>query len=200
MLGVESLVDGDSYKESSFAPSRLVLAMLHFTGPVEGDFVLGLEEETGARLIGAWSEGMSPEELRAARPDFGGMLKELLNTAVGMAIEVLERSVGRLTYHPPMIVYGEIDPPNLPSGTISLPSAAGTIDCTFVIDMAGNESERMLRQAVEDLRKARAEVAVCHRVLADLVSCTRRLDVPSPLLEEAEVVLREAAPFLEPKA
>ena len=140
---------------------------------------------------------MSQEELRGVRGDFGGMLKELLNTAVGMAIETLEASVGRLTYHPPMIVYGEIDPPNLPSGTIGLPSAAGTMDCTFVIDMAGNESERMLRQAVEDLRKARAEVAVCHRVLADLVTCTRRLDVPSPLLEEAEVVLRDAAPFLE---
>ena len=50
MLGVESLVDGDSYKESSFTPTRRVLAMLHFTGPVEGDFVLGVEEGGRGRI------------------------------------------------------------------------------------------------------------------------------------------------------
>jgi CheY-specific phosphatase CheX len=192
MLGAEIVLDNTQVREQTFAPSRPMLAMIHFTGPVQGDYVLNLEEATAARLIGAWSEGMEATDLRELRPDFGGMLKEVLNTAVGMAIPKLEEVYGRLTYHPPMIVYGDLDGPPIPSGTLTLGADAGPIDCCFVLDKAGTDAERMLVQAMEDLRKARAECDSCYRVLHELVDRPPDGRVLAQLVESARHLLEEA--------
>jgi CheY-specific phosphatase CheX len=197
MLGVEIVLDGSECDARPFAPTRPMVAMIHFTGLVHGEFVLNLEEETAARLIGAWSEGMPPSVLRESRPEFGDLLKEVLNTAVGAAIQTLEETFGRLTYHPPMIVYGELDAPVVPSGTLTLKSGAGPIDCCFVLDMAGDDTERNLIKVMEDLGRARQEMSNCYRLLSELVAQSRRALVDPTLLREAESVLGEVREMLE---
>jgi CheY-specific phosphatase CheX len=191
MLGIEIAIRDDAVQIADFAPAYSTVVLIHFTGPMQGDYALSLDETTAARLIGAWSEGMAGSDLRALRADFGGMLKEFLNTAVGMAIPSLEEIVGRLTYHPPMIVYGELDTPSIPSGNLVLEADAGPIACSLVLDAAGTDAERMLLQAVADLRKARREVETCTRVLADMLEQSRVGSLPPVVLDEAERVLGE---------
>ncbi len=191
MLGIEIAMQERAVEIRDFAPACSTVVLIHFTGPMQGDYALSLDETTAARLIGAWSDGMGASELRALRGDFGGMLKEFLNTAVGMAIPALEDIVGRLTYHPPMIVYGELDTPAIPSGNLVLESDAGPIWCSLVLDAAGTDAERMLLQAVADLRKARREVETCARVLTDMLQQSRAGSLPPVVLEEAERVLDE---------
>jgi len=191
MLGIEIAVQENAVQVSDFAPLYSTVVLIHFTGPMQGDYALSLDETTAARLIGAWSEGMDASELRTLRGEFGGMLKEFLNTAVGMAIPALEEIVGRLTYHPPMIVYGELDTPAIPSGNLVLEAEAGPIACSLVLDAAGTDAERMLLQAVADLRKARREVETCTRVLSDMLQQSRVGSLPPVVLEEAERVLDE---------
>ncbi|MBK8802929.1 MAG: hypothetical protein IPN71_12925 [Fibrobacteres bacterium] len=197
MLGTEIVLDGSVCDDHPFAPRRPVVVMIHFTGRIQGDYVINLEEETASGLIGAWSEGMAPSELKELRKEFGGLLKEVLNTAVGMAIPLVEEKYGRLTYHPPMVFYGELDPPDVPSGTMTLRSGAGSIDCCLVLDMAGDDLEQKLVRVMEDLDKAKEEMAICYRVLAELIAPSHREKLDPILVGQAETVLREVHDMLE---
>lgn len=196
MLGLEIVLDASNPTQTVFSPRHRLVSMIHFTGAVQGDFVLDMDESTAAGLIGAWIEGMPEADLRNLRPDFGGLLKEVLNTAVGQAILTLEAQFGRLTYHPPMIVYGEVDPPAVPCSTLTLRCGPGIVDCSFVLDMAGSEAAGMLSRAMDDLRKARQEMTSCCKVLEDLIECSRRTPVTPDLVAEAERVLAETRTML----
>ncbi len=191
MLGVEIAHVPSDVVIRDFSPEFSMVAMIHFTGPVQGNYALSLDETTAAKFIGAWQEGMPVADLRAARVDYGGMLKELLNTAVGMSIPCLEEDVGRLVYHSPLVVYGELDAPSVPSGCILLETESGPLSCCLMVDEAGNDAERLLRQAVEDLRRARHEVESCMRVLDDLLHQSRMGTLAPEILLEAERVLEE---------
>lgn len=196
-LGTEIVLDSTTCEDHPFAPRRPMVVLIHYTGRIQGDFVINLEEETAARLIGAWSEGMPVAALKELRGEFGGLFKEVLNTAVGMAIPSLEEQFGNLTYHPPMIFYGEIDPPDVPSGTLTLRSGAGLIDCCLVLDMAGSDAEKKLVEVMHDLERAKKEMGICYRVLTELVSSSQRGSLDPALLREAEVVLNEVGGMLE---
>jgi len=197
MLGMEIVLDNSKVDDHPFAPKRPMVALIHFTGLVQGDFVLNLEEETAARLIGAWSEGMGVSAIKELRPDYGGLLKEVLNTAVGMAIPALEEKFARLMYHPPLVVYGEMDPPSVPSCTLTLRSGAGPIDCCFVLDMAGDDAEKKLIKVMEDLDRARQEMSNCYKLLSELVAQSRGAVVDPALLRDAEAALVEVREMLE---
>ena len=196
MLGLEISPETSVPMVGRFAPNHRLVVMIHFTGPVQGDFVVNLEEDTAARLIGAWSDGMGSDDLRGMRSDFGGFLKEALNTAVGIAIPSLEEHFGRLTYYPPMVVYGELDAPDIPGCTIELRSGAGVIDCCLVIDLSGGDAERMLVRAIADLETAKNEVTACCKVLADLVEHSRHSAQHAELVAAAERVLAEVRNLL----
>ncbi len=197
MLGIEIVLDSSVCDDHPFAPRRPVVVMIHFTGRIQGDYVINLEEETAAGLIGVWSEGMSAAELKEQRREFGGLLKEVLNTAVGMAIPKVEEVYGRLTYHPPMVLYGELDSPEVPSGTVTLRSESGSIDCCLVLDLAGDDLEKKLVRVMEDLDRAKEEMAICYRVLAELVGPSHRGLLDPYLVSQAETVLREVHDMLE---
>lgn len=195
MLGAEIVVD-PRLETRSFLPSHPLTVMIHFTGPVQGEYAVSLEESTAAFLIGAWSEGVSREQLKSLRNDFGGMLKEMLNAAVGQAIPHLEARVDRLTYHPPLIIFGELEYPDVPSGLVRLSTGSGEIECSFVLDMAGTEAERMLTRAMDDLRHAREKVQSCYRVLHDLVEKPPEGRALNHIIEEAKLLLDDESSFI----
>lgn len=197
MLGIEMVLDSSQFDERPFAPRRPMVAMIHFTGRIQGDYVINLEEETAAGLIGAWTDDMPVAVLKELRGEFGGLFKELLNTAVGMSIPSLEEKYGRLTYHPPLVIYGELDAPVIPSSTLTLRSGSGNIDCCVVLDMAGDEVEKRLVEVMEDLKQARHEVQVCYRILEELVSPDHRTTLDPALLKSAEEVMEDVRRMLE---
>ncbi len=121
MMGCEFSLDKDSYKEEPFTPLFGMIASIHFAGQVQGDYVVVLEEKAAAAIIEAYEEGMGDEELHEMREDYAGFIKECLNLAVGETIPSLEESFGELTFSPPVVVYGEIEYPEVvrPKGTSS---------------------------------------------------------------------------------
>jgi len=193
MLGAEMVLDSQGVRQARFSPAHPLIVMIHYTGPVQGEYMISMEESTAAGLIGAWSEGMTREDLKGLRGDFGGMLKEMLNTAVGMAITTLEGSFDRLTYHPPVVVYGELEYPDVPCGSVVLASGQGDIECGFVLDMAGTEAERMLLRAMDDLRRAKHQVETCYRMLHELVEHPPEGGQVKQLVDEAKQLLEEFA-------
>ncbi|RKZ78015.1 MAG: hypothetical protein DRR16_28550, partial [Candidatus Parabeggiatoa sp. nov. 3] len=83
MTGVSFVLKEDSFQESSFSSSFNMIAHIHFVGTIEGDYLLSLNEVLAAKLIDAYEDGMSEQNLREIRADYGDFIKEVLNTAVG---------------------------------------------------------------------------------------------------------------------
>jgi CheY-specific phosphatase CheX len=188
MLDREPVLEVEDLREGSFFPRHRLVVMLHFTGAAQGDFVLSLSEETALDLMGIPSNVRQGLSNHLVGTECAGILKELLNAASGTAILGLEEHFGRLTMHPPILIHGEIDPPGVPSSTVELRLESGTLECIFVLDLADNEQERIIRQGMDDLRRARTETRLCRHLLADLLWHTRS-DLPESLRLQAETAL-----------
>ncbi len=169
MVGVELSTSSESLAEVRFLPSRAMTVMIHFTGAIQGEFAVSLDETYAAALIGAWSEGMPDDELCAMRGDYGGFLKELLNTSVGQVIPGLESEFDALTFLPPVVVWGSLEYPDVPAGFMSASSDGGEIQCYFVLNMMGLELGERLQAAIQQLRSSVQEASAAKRSVASML-------------------------------
>ena len=153
MIGIEFAPVSDSLEEVRFVPTRAMTAMIHFTGAIQGEFALSLDEVVAARLIGCWSEGMPIEDMRPNRSDYGGLVKEVLNVSVGQVIPELEKEFDALTFLPPVVIWGELEYPDVPSGKIRIAAGEDGMECFFVLNMMGLELGERLQAAIQALRE-----------------------------------------------
>lgn len=169
MVGSEFEIRADSLSETKFVPARGMAVMIHFTGAIQGEFALSLSEETAAKVLGMWSDGMGPGDLREMRGDFGGFLKECLNTSVGQAMPSLEREFDALTFLPSVLIYGELEYPDVPSGYISMSGPAGDLDCYFVLNLMGLELGDRLQAALKALGESAREATAAKRSVTSML-------------------------------
>lgn len=169
MVGVELAPVEDSLGEVRFAPSKPMTVMIHFTGAIQGEFALSMEEASAARMIGCWSEGMAADELRANRGDFAGFVKEVLNTSVGQVIPGLEKEFDALTFLPPVVIWGELDYPDVPSGRMVASGEPGDVECFFVLNMMGLELGERLQAAIQALRASVQDAGAAKRSVVSML-------------------------------
>ena len=171
MLGIPFVLDKTSFRETAFSSPFDMIAYIHFTGAVQGDYLLGLDEVLAAKLIEVYEEGMSKKDLLKNREDYGGFIKELLNIAVGLSIPELEQSFGDLTHASGIVIYGEMDLPDVKSGSVLIESERGKMLCGFSLNLAqvkiGRTLEKILReleQITNDAKRARKTVKTVLRL------------------------------------
>ncbi|MEK7394006.1 MAG: ATP-binding protein [Fibrobacterota bacterium] len=169
MVGCEMTADESSVCQAKFNPDRGMAVMIHFTGAIQGEYAVSMTEEVAAKMIGAWSEGMAPDDLKSMRCDFGGFLKEALNTSVGQAIPGLERDFDALTFLPPVVIYGELEYPEVPSGKITLENEHGEVDCYFVLNMMGLELGERLQAVIQALGESAREASAAKRSVSSML-------------------------------
>ncbi len=157
MTGQEFIADEKSMHEGAFSTDFSFLTFIHFSGNIQGDYVVALTEQTAARIIGAWEEGMTPEDLAAIVDDISEFIKEALNTAVGQAIVELEKNFGNLTFISASTVFGKIKFPQVMSGSIKLNGEPGQIMCAFLLNMANLKIGQQLEDTLKDLEKKSRE-------------------------------------------
>jgi signal transduction histidine kinase/CheY-specific phosphatase CheX len=161
--------EASTVSQARFAPERGMAVMIHFTGAIQGEYAISMSEEVAARMIGAWSEGMGPDDLKGMRGDFGGFLKEALNVSVGQAIPGLEKEFDALTFLPPVVIYGELEYPEVPAGRITLKGESGEIDCFFVLNMMGLELGERLQAMIQTLGETAREASAAKRSVASML-------------------------------
>ncbi|MEN9353420.1 MAG: hypothetical protein RL318_745 [Fibrobacterota bacterium] len=170
MVGVSYAAGADSYREENFKPAHPMTAMIHFTGPIQGEYAVSMTEETAATVIGCWDESQGPEALKEMRSDYSGFLKEALNAAVGMAIEELGKDFSDLTFLPAVVIYGELEYPTVPAGSVTLEGDAGEIGCYFVLNMMGLELGDRLQETLQKLQNSAAETTAAKRNVEYMLS------------------------------
>mgnify|MGYP003574347821 CR=1 FL=1 len=165
MLGISFVLNKTSFRKTTFSSPFDMVACIHFTGTVQGEYLLGLDEVLAAKLIEVYEEGMSKNDLCEMREDHGGFVKELLNIAVGLSIPELEQSFGDLTHASGILIYGEIDLPDVKSGSVLIESEQGKILCGFSLNLAQVKIGRTLEKTLQQLEQITTEAKNAHKTV-----------------------------------
>ena len=163
MVGVETVPDTGNVNEGLFSPEKGMIATIHFTGLIQGEYAICVDEKTVASWIGCYEEGMELADLKGMRDDYAGFLKEALNATVGSAILNLSDNFPDLTFLSPVVMYGELDYPSVPSGKMLLKSQAGDAECFFVLNMMGLELGERLQSTLIELQESAKEAALAKK-------------------------------------
>ncbi|MDM8524619.1 hypothetical protein QUF80_14720 [Desulfococcaceae bacterium HSG8] len=177
MIGIPFELNKASFKEVPFSSQFNMIACIHFSGVIQGDYILALDEIMAAKLADIYEEGMSDNELREMRDEYSGMIKELLNIAVGQSITELEQSFGDLTYTPCTMIYGEIEFPDFLSGNMIIEGDTGKIQCGFSLNLARLKIGQRLEEALHEVEKKMTEASKARKEVKTILQL-----VPSGLV------------------
>ncbi len=112
-----------------------MVVLSHFSGMIQGDFILFTDEEAAASLAGIPVATVTYEVLAAQREMYAGFMCEVLNTIVCQSITDLEEMFGALTILPPSWIFGEYYSADYISGVGYLSGDHGDITCSLSLNM-----------------------------------------------------------------
>jgi two-component system, chemotaxis family, sensor kinase CheA len=159
MSGVSLCAEESVFTETTFVPKYSFTVMIHFTGPIQGEYAISMQEHIASFL--------SRQDLRV---DYVGFMKEALNVSVGNAITHLRTQFDDLTFLPPVAVFGELDYPMVPSGTTVLAFSEGSVQCSFVLNAMGLELGDHLQAALRKLQETSRESAIARRNMQSMLA------------------------------
>jgi CheY-specific phosphatase CheX len=134
MTGARCAIQADSLTKGTYTSTGTAVAIMHFAGAVQGDFIITTQEEIVASLLKTTTlgggEGAIP---RSSLADF---FSEIINASAGQALPELQKRYGALTLIPPSVVFGELYMPRVLSCSVVISGAEATLTCTVCINMA----------------------------------------------------------------
>lgn len=143
----------DTFEEKPFITEYKMTIFLSFSGVVQGEYLLALDESVAAKLIGINPSEITLMNLNAMRIEYSGFLKEVLNLSANLTIEGLTLRYGELTSSSATVVYGEIDFPDIISGTIMIKGHPGKIQCVFSLNLAKLKIGEQLANTLLELKE-----------------------------------------------
>ena len=166
MFGIETSARDDIAEESSVQTSRSFIVSLYYTGSVYGEYLLALDEETAARIIG-WEDPITDENRDEVREEVCDALSETLNTIVGESIVHLQEAYPKLTLTAPRIFFGEIRYPQFKTGRTVLTTEAGEIECHFCLDLMRLDLATSYDEAMQSMVEINEQLKEANRHLAE---------------------------------
>ena len=112
-----------------------MVVISHFSGMIQGDFLLSTDEETAAAIAGFNPAENDHSSLYLHRETYVGLLCEALNTCVHQSISGLEQQFGALTVLPPAWIFGEYHSADYISGVGYVRGVCGHITCSLSLNM-----------------------------------------------------------------
>ncbi|MCP4347420.1 MAG: hypothetical protein GY795_18095 [Desulfobacterales bacterium] len=152
MAGADYRVNEDSFQKGKYEFPHMIHASIRFYSMIQGEYIISLEEETAAKLAQVYEDGMSADELKEHREEYGGFVSELLNAAVGHAVQELRKTFEDPTIIPVRITYGEMIYPDIPSGCVELKGHAGPVVCSFILNLMSLKIGESLQNARDEIQ------------------------------------------------
>lgn len=169
MCGAQFIPLKESIREGAYSSQFDTMLFIGFTGAIQGYYLLSFDNSVALKLIGAYEEDMPIDKIRDLREDFGGLLKESLNLAVGQSIEELEKSFSDLTFAPSTIVYGEIEFPNIMCGSITMEGREGQMLCGFSLNLANLKIGERLEETLKELEQQSTQTKESRRNIESIL-------------------------------
>lgn len=166
MFGIETSAREGITEESSVQTTRSFIVSLYYTGSVYGEYLLALDEETAAKIIG-WEEPITDENRGEVREEVCDALSETLNTIVGESIVHLQEAYPKLTLTAPRIFFGEIRYPQFKTGRTILNTEAGEIECHFCLDLMRLDLATSYDEAMQNMVEINEQLKEANRHLAE---------------------------------
>lgn len=134
MTGVRCVIEADSLTKGTYTSTGTAVAVMHFSGAVQGDFILTTQEQTIAALLQSTPQGSA--EAAGQRGVLADFFSEIINVSAGQSLPELVKRYGSLTLIPPSVVFGELYMPKVLSCSVGISSGAVSLTCTVCINMA----------------------------------------------------------------
>ncbi|MDM8565981.1 PP2C family protein-serine/threonine phosphatase [Candidatus Halobeggiatoa sp. HSG11] len=164
MVEASFQLNDNSVQKTSFPNFLPIVAYIHFAGIIEGNYLLSLNETLAIKLIDAYEEGMSKDDIQEIRGEYGGFIKELLNIAVGQSIIELEKTFGNLSYNSCTSVYGEIEFPDFSATYITIEGKEEEMLCGFSLNLVRLKIGKKFEEARAENLRMGAELDIARRL------------------------------------
>ncbi|MEM6692577.1 MAG: ATP-binding protein [Planctomycetota bacterium] len=130
-LGLTTESTTQPEESPSLETSRGIIATIHYTGTVYGEYALAMDESVARKLLG---DDAIDDDTPIHESEACDALMEILNVSAGAAIVDLQVAHPKLTITSPRLLMGQIRYPNFPSACVVLETSAGRIECHFCLD------------------------------------------------------------------
>lgn len=135
MMNVDFTQEKKAAISSPLVCKNGMTVIAHFSGRVQGDYMLSTDETTAAKIAGVFSPDSSFTPDNQKRDIYAGMMCEVLNVSAQDSVVELQRDFGRLTILPPAWIFGEYHMADYVSGVGMIDSLYGRVLCCFVFNM-----------------------------------------------------------------
>ncbi|WP_145347214.1 sensor histidine kinase [Rosistilla ulvae] len=166
MFGVSTSNCSDVCESSSLKTNKNFIVSIYYTGTVFGEYVIAMDEETAARVI-----GLDGPIIEQTQPEIREMIcdaiSETLNTIVGEAIVQLQGSYAKLTVTSPRVYFGEVRYPQFRTRSATLNTDVGEIECHFCLDLMRLDLATSYDEAMASLVEINGKLKAANRHLAE---------------------------------
>ena len=165
MFGIDTLAVTEAEETRSVETDKTFLVSLYYTGTVYGEYLLAMDEETAARIVGCEHE-INEENRSEVRDEICDAISETLNTIVGESIVDLQKSYAKLTVTAPRVYFGQVRYPQFRTGRTVIKVDAGEIECHFCLDMMRLDLATSYSEAMDSLVEINNQLKEANRHLA----------------------------------
>ena len=166
MFGVGTSEVGPAEEQNSVTTQRTFIVSLHYTGTVFGEYLLAMDEETAARIIGI-EDPITDENRDEIRDDICDAMSETLNTIVGQAIVGLQKEYSKLTMTAPRVYFGNIRYPQFRTGSTWVETEFGRVECCFCLDLMRLSLAESYDEAMKSILEINEKLKEANRHLAE---------------------------------
>ncbi len=154
MTAVPYAINSGSFERKFVSHVKGMLVSIHFSGRIQGDFFLSMDETVTASLFGIDLSGMSKEEVGKTRESYSLHIMELLNASTGKTIFELNNYFSPIEILLPNAMVGETFLPEVDAGSMTINGICGEIKCVLSINRATlGIGKKIKRKEVEELTR-----------------------------------------------
>ena len=166
MFGVSTQSCSELRETNSVETGKSFIVSIHYTGTVFGEYLLALDEQTAAAILGIEDE-IDDHNRDEIRDEICDAMTEALNTVVGEAIVELQNVYAKLTFSAPRVFFGQIRYPRFRTGSCSIATEAGEIECHFCLDLMRLNLAESYSEAMSSLMDVNRKLTDANRHLAE---------------------------------
>ena len=158
MFSVPSQATEVQFSREGVVSQKSFLISIMFTGMVFGEFIVALNNEVAAQLLGKSFQGITSEESTALTEEITEIFCELLNIIVGSSIAPLNKIYQKITMTTPRVCFGQMKYPKVKAAKTIVMTAKGEVECHLYIDQMMLDLANSYQQSLTELMISNEEL------------------------------------------